>query len=246
MPDFSDEGSDIFGDFEDLETGEKHAAESKPSESSLKRKHSEIEGSDNEESVPLDREALIEKKRKLKEKFDSEYDNTEASSFYDDLKTSAEKQAQLNKEVFDNMPDDLRVQIEGYRPGMYVRIEFEDVASEFVTNFDPTYPLIIGALNIGEENIGYVNVKIKKHRWHKKILKTADPIIVSLGWRRFQTIPLFSKLEDDLKYRYLKYTPEHVNCNAHFWGPITPQGTGFLALKSVDGRLEVCTYFLLI
>lgn len=241
MQDFSDDDSEIFGDFEDLETGEKHTADPKSEEKGAKRKRND---SDTQtENAPLNREALAEKKRKLKEKFDSEYDNTENSSYYDDLKTSAEKQAQINKEVFENMPDDLRVQIEGFRPGMYVRIEFQDVPAEFITNFDPTYPLLIGALNIGEENIGYVNVKIKKHRWYKKILKTNDPLIISLGWRRFQTIPLFSKLEDDLKYRYLKYTPEHVNCNAHFWGPITPQGTGFLALQSVNGTLTVVTIF---
>ncbi|XP_044252680.1 ribosome biogenesis protein BMS1 homolog [Tribolium madens] len=209
------EDSEIFGDFEDLETGEKHT----------KRKR------DDEEA---DKQALAEKKRKLKEKFDEEYDNTEKKSYYDDLKQSAEKQAQLNKNVFANMADDVRVEIEGFRPGMYVRIEIRDIPAEFVTNFNPTYPLVVGALNMGEENIGYVNVKIKKHRWYSKILKTGDPLIISLGWRRFQTLPIYSKLEDDLKFRYLKYTPEHLACNAHFWGPITPQGSGFVALQSVD------------
>ncbi|CAG9761928.1 unnamed protein product [Ceutorhynchus assimilis] len=219
--------SDVDGDFEDLETGIKH-------EAGQKRKRE-----DDEKDDKADKEALAEKKRKLKEKFDSEYDNTDKSSYYDELKMTAEKQAQLNKTVFDNMPDDVRVQVEGFRPGMYVRIEFEDVPSEFITNFDPTYPLVIGSLNMGEENIGYVNVKIKKHRWYSKILKTSDPLIISLGWRRFQTIPLYSKLEDDLKSRYLKYTPEHLACNAHFWGPITPQSTGFLALQSVDSNPEI-------
>lgn len=190
---------EIYGDFEDLETGEKHVSE----KNSDKKRKRDTEEQEQEEK--LDKEALREKKRKLKEKFDSEYDNGEKSTYYDDLKTSAEKQAQLNKSVFENMPDDIRVQIEGYRAGMYVRIEFENVPCEFITNFDPSYPLIIGALNMGEENIGYVNVKIKKHRWYKKILKTNDPLIISLGWRRFQTIPLFSKLEDDMKHRYVKF-----------------------------------------
>lgn len=74
---------------------------------------------------------------------------------------------------------------------MYVRMEFENVPAEFITNFDPTYPIVVGSLNMGEENIGYVNVKIKKHRWYSKILKTSDPLIISMGWRRFQVIPYF-------------------------------------------------------
>lgn len=226
-PDLSDAESEVFGDFEDLETGEKH-------EAPKKRKLDETEPDE-----AATKKQLAEKKRKLKEKFDADYDNDEKSGYYEELKTSAEKQAQLNKSEFENMDDDVRVQIEGFRPGMYVRIEFEQVPAEFVTNFDPTYPLLIGSLNMGEENVGYVNVRIKKHRWYKRILKTHDPLIVSLGWRRFQTIPMFSKLEDDLKFRYLKYTPEHVSCNAHFWGPITPQGTGFLALQSCDSNPEV-------
>ncbi|KRT86470.1 hypothetical protein AMK59_550 [Oryctes borbonicus] len=220
--------SDEFGDFEDLETGEKFT------------KDASHKKEDAKEIGKIDKNALAEKKLKLKQKFDAEYDNEAGSSYYDELKLSAEKQAELNKSVFENMPDDLRVQFEGYRPGMYVRIEFQGVPAEFVTNFDPTYPLLVGALNLGEENIGYVNVKIKKHRWHKKILKSGDPVIVSLGWRRFQTLPLYSKLEDDLKFRFLKYTPEHLGCNGHFWGPITPQGTGFLALQTCEGNPEVC------
>nr|CAI5861220.1 unnamed protein product [Callosobruchus analis] len=225
--DLSDVDSEAFGDFEDLETGEKHTAPKK-------RKRDE-----SEKDVEADRQALAEKKRKLKEKFDAEYDNTDKNSYYDDLKTSAEKQAQLNKSVFENMPADIRIQLEGFRPGMYVRMEFQRVPAEFVQYFDPSYPIVIGALNMGEENIGYVNVKIKKHRWYSKILKTNDPLIISLGWRRFQTIPLYSKLEDDLKFRYLKYTPQHIACNAHFWGPITPQGTGFLALQVISQQQEV-------
>lgn len=229
--DLSEAGSVVDGDFEDLETGQKHFGEE---DKRASKRLFEISREENEEKLEL-----AEKKRKLKEKFDAEYDNTEKTSFYDELKISATKQAEVNKSVFENMPEDIRVQIEGFRPGMYVRIEVQNVPFEFVEHFDPMYPLVIGALNLGEENIGYVNVKLKKHRWYRKILKANDPLIISLGWRRFQTLPLYSKLEDDLKFRYLKYTPEHLTCNAHFWGPITPQGTGFLALQVVSSEQQV-------
>ncbi|KOX67872.1 Ribosome biogenesis protein bms1 [Melipona quadrifasciata] len=213
---------ELYGDFEDIETGEKHEAET-PKESTT---------NDAEE-----RKKLLEKKKKLKEQFDLEYDNGESKTYYDELKLEVEKQANLNKSEFEGIDDDVRVQLEGYRPGMYVRIEIETIPCELVTNFDPTYPLIIGGLLHGEENIGYVQTRIKKHRWYPKILKSKDPLILSVGWRRFQTLPIFSKLEDNLKNRMLKYTPEHVACMAHFWGPVTPQSTGVLAVQDVATRV---------
>ncbi|XP_026736772.1 ribosome biogenesis protein BMS1 homolog [Trichoplusia ni] len=230
LDDASDGDEEVYGDFEDLETGEKHVAEETPQETGGKRK-----------AEPTKSE-ILDKKMKLKAKFDSEYDNPDDHrikgdhSYYENLKAEALKQSELNKSVFENLDNGLRIEVEGFRPGLYVRMLFKNMNSEFVTNFDPSYPILIGALNMAEQNIGFVSCKVKKHRWYKKILKTNDPLIISLGWRRFQTLPIYSKIEDDLKCRYLKYTPEHVTCNMHFYGPMTPQNTGFLALQSVSNN----------
>ncbi|XP_011879763.1 PREDICTED: ribosome biogenesis protein BMS1 homolog [Vollenhovia emeryi] len=214
---------DLYGDFEDLETGEKHKAEdAAPTELST----DEVE----------EKKKLLEKKKRLKEQFNAEYDNTETKTYYDELKAEVERQAGINKSEFEGLNDDVRVQLEGFRPGMYVRVEIETVPCELITHFDPTYPIIIGGLLHGEENIGYVQTRVKKHRWYPRILKSRDPLIFSIGWRRFQSLPIYSKLEDNLRHRMLKYTPEHVACVGHFWGPITPQGTGVLAVQDVASR----------
>lgn len=214
---------DLYGDFEDLETGEKHKAEDAvPKELSADKAEEKMQ--------------LLEKKKKLKEQFDAEYDNTEKKTYYDELKAEVERQAGINKSEFEGLDDDIRVQLEGYRPGMYVRVELETVPCELITHLDPTYPIIIGGLLHGEENIGYVQTRIKKHRWYSRILKSRDPLIFSIGWRRFQSLPIYSKLEDNLRHRMLKYTPEHMACTGHFWGPITPQGTGVLAVQDVASR----------
>lgn len=249
LDDMSDAESEVYGDFEDLETGEKQSGKpvditenttnttNEESSDSKKRKITRVE----EEN--LTKAEIMAKKMKLKAKFDSEYDNkgekeddgriTGDHDYYEGLKAEAQKQSQLNKSEFENLDNDLRIQIEGHRAGLYVRLGFKDLPAEFIENFDATYPVLIGGLNMSEENIGYVNCKVKKHRWYKKILKSGDPVIISMGWRRFQTVAVYAKVEDNFRHRFLKYTPEHVTCSMTFWGPITPQNTGFMALQTV-------------
>ncbi|XP_067876385.1 ribosome biogenesis protein BMS1 homolog [Heterodontus francisci] len=231
-----EEDDSVYGAFEDLETGEVH--EGKPVE--LKQNQ---EGEDEEDDEGIgdprgteeeEQTKRLEKKRKLKAMFDVEYDDGEGT-YFDDLKDEMQKQAQLNRAEFDDQDDETRIQYEGFRPGMYVRVEIENVPFEFVVNFDSCYPLILGGLGSSEGNIGYLQMRLKKHRWHKKILKTRDPLIFSLGWRRFQTIPMYYIEDHNGRHRLLKYTPEHMHCCATIWGPITPQGTGFFAIPSVAG-----------
>uniref|UniRef100_A0A8D1TE38 BMS1 ribosome biosis factor n=1 Tax=Sus scrofa TaxID=9823 RepID=A0A8D1TE38_PIG len=227
------EDEELYGDFEDLETGDVHKGKSDPD-----AEVEDVEEEVKEEVDPSAEESAkkkhLDKKRKLKEMFDAEYDEGE-STYFDDLKGEMQKQAQINRAEFEDQDDEARVQYEGFRPGMYVRIEIENVPCEFVLNFDPHYPIILGGLGNSEGNVGYVQMRLKKHRWYKKILKSRDPIIFSVGWRRFQTIPLYYIEDHNGRQRLLKYTPQHMHCGATFWGPITPQGTGFLAIQSVSG-----------
>lgn len=263
LDDLSDDDSEIYGDFEDLETGEKHKGkQNMTAKSNENQSDNDDDGDDAEEDNKaendksrkrpmtrveqsnLTKTELMAKKMKLKAQFDSEYDNKDDGrikgdhDYYEELKAAANRQSELNKKEFENLDDDLRVQIEGFRSGLYVRLGFRNVPCEFVESFDANYPVLIGGLNMSEENIGFVNCKVKKHRWYKKLLKTSDPLILSLGWRRFQTIPIFAKVEDDMKHRYLKYTPNHITCSMTFYGPITPQNTGFLAIQSMQQNTD--------
>ncbi|XP_044152421.1 ribosome biogenesis protein BMS1 homolog [Bufo gargarizans] len=233
------EEEELYGDFEDLETGEVHKGKPKSQD---KESDGEDEEGDEEkvadEAAPAEEEDTkqrLQKKKHLKERFDMEYDDGDAdATYFDDLKGEMQKQAELNRAEFEDQDDEIRVQYEGFRPGMYLRMEIENVPCEFVLNFDPHYPLILGGLGNSEGNVGYIQMRLKKHRWHKRILKTRDPLIFSLGWRRFQTIPLYYIEDHNGRHRLLKYTPEHMHCGATIWGPITPQGTGFLAVQSVS------------
>lgn len=90
--------------------------------------------------------------------FDAEYD--ESSKFYNDLKEEFNQQSQLNKSVFESLDDSQRVLYEGFRPGMYVRIELEEMPCEFVHHFDANYPCIIGGLSSTEVALGCVQVRV--------------------------------------------------------------------------------------
>nr|XP_054514182.1 ribosome biogenesis protein BMS1 homolog [Pan troglodytes] len=151
--------------------------------------------------------------------FDVEYDEGE-STYFDDLKGEMQKEAQLNYVEFEDQDDEARVQYEGFRPGMYVRVEIENVPCEFVQNFDPHYPIILDGLGNSEGNVVHVQMRLKKHRWYKKILKSQDPVIFSVGWRRFQTILLYYIEDHNGRQRLLKYTPQHMHCGTAFWGKI--------------------------
>ncbi|KZT12217.1 DUF663-domain-containing protein [Laetiporus sulphureus 93-53] len=180
--------------------------------------------------------ALVAKKKALKRKFDEQYDDPESSKmdFYDEQKERMAKQLEINRAEFDDLDAETRALTEGYRPGSYVRIELENVPCEMVESFDPSYPIVVGGLLTSEERLGYVQVRIKRHRWYSKTLKTNDPLIFSLGWRRFQTIPIYSLDDHSIRMRMLKYTPDHMHCFATFYGPVSLPNTGFCAFNSLS------------
>ena len=109
-----------------------------------------------------------------------------------------------------------RVRYEGFRQGIYCRVRIDGIPAEFVESFNPIMPLVIGGLTPQETERGLVRCRFKKHRWHKKILKCNDPLVFSIGWRRFQSIPVFSTEDQNGRHRYLKYTVSLYGAPTYF------------------------------
>ncbi|XP_052207209.1 uncharacterized protein LOC127811408 [Diospyros lotus] len=242
----SSDGSDddgVFGEFEDLETGEKFESHARSNVSN---------------DSPMDNDAEAEERRRkkiaLRAKFDAKYDAPESpdedaeteeggnyhrkhgneGGFFDKLKEDIELRKQMNIAELNDLDDATRVEIEGYRTGTYLRLEIHGVPFEMVEYFDPYHPVLVGGIGLAEENVGYMQVRLKRHRWHRKVLKTRDPIIVSIGWRRYQTTPVYAIEDRNGRHRMLKYTPEHMHCLAMFWGPLAPPKSGVVAVQNLS------------
>jgi ribosome biogenesis protein BMS1 len=120
--------------------------------------------------------------------------------------------------------------------GQFVRLTITGVPVAFSQPLStPSRPLIVGGLPAGAESRQNNNtvhlVQIKRHRWSPKILKNLDPVLVSAGWRRFQTMPVYAIEDRDGKQRMLKYTPEHMHCVCLVSAPAVPPQTGVMFIR---------------
>ncbi|GMK58765.1 hypothetical protein CspeluHIS016_0602070 [Cutaneotrichosporon spelunceum] len=224
------------GEFEDLEGGEEEGDEGDDNVPYVGVRPAGAPES-AKEVADARQDALDRKKRALAAKFDEQYeDESEGEGgldFYDRQKAAMAQQREANEAEFEGMDAAARAQIEGFRAGSYVRLEIAGVPCELVEHFNPRVPIIVGGLLAAEETFGYVTVRIKRHRWFTRTLKTNDPLIFSLGWRRFQTLPLYHLDDHSVRNRMLKYTPEHMHCFATFYGPVSAPNTGFAAFNSL-------------
>lgn len=106
---------------------------------------------------------------------------------------------------------------------------------KFSRQLQPDYPVVMCSLKHQETGFAYVRVKIKKHRWYPHILKGKDPLTFSMGWRKFQSIPVYTMQGDaeDDRMRMVKYTPKFGHCYAVFWAPTCAVGTPFVGIQKL-------------
>ncbi|CBZ55284.1 putative ribosome biogenesis protein BMS1 [Neospora caninum Liverpool] len=116
--------------------------------------------------------------------------------------------------------------------GSFVRVCVERLPRSWLDGLSANRPVLLGGLCAGEQAKTFIQVRVKKHRWFPRVLKSDDVLLFSAGWRRFQSLPMYA-LEDrsNARVRYLKYTPEHLHCLGYFWAPGLPPATPILAIR---------------
>ncbi|CAN8075605.1 unnamed protein product [Agarophyton chilense] len=249
-----DEEDALDGSFEDLETGEKHVGQSSEAEDFG-------EGPDEQDYMESIKEKKIQKKQEFdkdwdtREARDSDSDaemlvnstqevrpgaksrkavRDAAMRTPDPRKQERERFEKLRNQEFGELDTESRIALEGITPGQYVRMELQDVPVEFVKFFDPNCPMVLGGLKSSDdEGKTYLRARIRRHRFKRGVLKSTDPIVMSIGWRRFQTIPVYDVEDQGGRRRYLKYTPEYLHCSATFWAPSVAPGAGVIMCQTL-------------
>ncbi|KAG5914713.1 hypothetical protein E4U42_000349 [Claviceps africana] len=229
--DGDDEGDGVFQDLEAGEDAGETQAESANDIAAEREKNARRKAELKQRFEEEDREGFLNDKANARREGGDAHEYGE-DDWYDAQKAMMQKQLDINKEEFETLDERQRVAVEGFRAGKYAKMVLEGVPAEFVSRFDARLPVVVGGLTATEDRWGFVQVRIKRHRWHKKILKTNDPLILSLGWRRFQTMPIYSTTDSRTRNRMLKYSPEHMHCFASVYAPLVAPNTGFVAFNS--------------
>ncbi|KAJ9526363.1 hypothetical protein QJQ45_009839 [Haematococcus lacustris] len=164
-------------------------------------------------------------------------DQAKEETYYDAVKREMVAKAAATRSALDALDPASRKLLEGLRPGSYVRMRFTGMPCELVMHHDPRTPLLVGGLGQNEDKMGMMKLRFKRHRWFPKILKTRDPLVFSMGWRRFQSLPVYALEDHNRRLRAIKYTPEHMHCMAAVYGPLAPQNTGVVAIQNTSSSV---------
>ena len=95
---------ELYGDFEDLETGEVHHTDKPPtgldygvSSDDDDKQDEKKQPKEEKEKEKSDKQKRMEQKRKLKQAFDIDYDGKGDGDYFDDLKAQMAEQSQVRR-----------------------------------------------------------------------------------------------------------------------------------------------------
>lgn len=247
------DGEETAGDWEDLEA---IGGGARPARRGAQDDEEEDEEAHNDKLDAELRAMHAGRKAAFKASFDSKYDQqkdgevaesdedpaagpkdnedeAEAADSFLTLQAAAlASQAARNASAFREDSDLHKGAYIGFKQGAYVRILLR-TPKTILSAFSPARPIILGGL-MGSEvhGMGYTVARVKRHRWTKGVLKSNDPLVLSVGWRRYQTMPVYHMIDENQRSRFLKYTPEHMHCLVCFYGPLVPPNSAIFGYKA--------------
>jgi len=168
--------------------------------------------------------------RKFKSDMKSEKDLV--SKFHEEYQEKGERGAGLNTLQKKKIEEANRKEIidkttEGILPGTYCKIWLKPLAQESrPVQLTPDKLLVLGGYASNEMKQVFLKGKIAKNKWQTMDLKTNSPFFISMGWCRFQTVPVFGR--ENRLVKYLRTTNVSKAHEMLFYGPSVPSGTSFV------------------
>ena len=162
---------------------------------------------------------ILDSKTFFFQNVESKQQGDPTAGFFEEWKREVDEIATRNKSEFADLPEDIRVDYEGYRAGMYLRVEIENFPAEFINNLEIKYPIVIGGLLPSEQQRGTLQLRIKRHRWFTRpVLKSRDPLIFSLGpeFKIVDDVVRCGKMSFVAKVENLGKCP-HFGLKSKFW-----------------------------
>ncbi|KAI5184380.1 ribosome biogenesis protein BMS1 [Nematocida homosporus] len=233
MSESEDEGEGDMSDFDDESNLDSERGEESNCDEENDSNVSESSDGLTEEAV----RRMFKQKEVTEEdyinKFNEEYHEEEKDTrdIFTQEKDKVKEAVETSMALLASHTEDKRVHIEGVPPGKYVKLTIL-LPSDTMQAYRPTNLFILGANKEEELSLAFAQGRIKRHKWFKKTLKTKEAHYVSMGWQRFQTVPLFFN-KDPIRNRLLKYIPDSATCHITFYGPVHPPGTGFCLLRKL-------------
>ena len=163
--------ADIYGNFEDSETGDFLGTTAGHPMTDDCRKIDEVDDMENHQNCKMIVKGAFPCKTKSTGK-DGTIENdasvcadvSNPLSYFDYVKDALQgaHASKTQMSELDRLPDTTLEALEGYRPGSYLRLVLRSVPREWVVHFNPIRPILInGGLLASEDSFGYQHLRLK-------------------------------------------------------------------------------------
>lgn len=106
--------------------------------------------------------------------------------------------------------------------GEFVTIHLKDVHKDVMASIDPSVPLIVSSLLIFESQFSVMHYSVTKSLNYDGLVKTAEPLLFHVGFRRFSGSALFTEdTRGSTKYKMEKLLHGERGCIATVFAPVT-------------------------
>ncbi|XP_023230293.1 pre-rRNA-processing protein TSR1 homolog [Centruroides sculpturatus] len=127
----------------------------------------------------------------------------------------------------------------GVLPGNFVTLHVVNVPEELFESYkNHQNPLSIFGLLPYEQKMSLVNVVLKKHTSYNEPIKSKEPLIFHIGYRRFEACPIFSDHNFGKNHKFERFLQHDTASVASFYAPIIFPPNPVLVFKK-EGSLKL-------